>query len=95
MPVMVLDYMIKVGYNYLLTTPVSPAIMHIYELHRFVTLSEATYEEEGEIYALSEEEKEKYGEFLKKEFREKKPCVLCVIKDARLGSPLDKRKAKL
>ncbi len=51
-PIMVLDTLIQLGYSHIITTPVAPAVMYVYEKHGFQTLSEVFYDEQGEIYFL-------------------------------------------
>ena len=38
-PVMILEALLQLGYTHILTTPVSPAVMYVYEKHGFQTLS--------------------------------------------------------
>ena len=90
-PVMILDTLLQLGYTHILTTPVSPAVMYVYERHGFQTLSQVFYDEPGEIYSLTQQEIAKHASLLSQFKDGVKPSVRMIIKDARLGSPLDKR----
>jgi len=63
-PVMILDALLHLGYTHIITTPVSPAIIHVYEKHGFQTLSHVFYDEPGEIYSLTPEEAIKHAHLL-------------------------------
>jgi hypothetical protein len=66
--------------------------MHVHEQHGYQTLSQVFYDEPGEIYALTPEEILKHGPLLRQFKDGLKPSVRMIIKEVRLGSPIDKRK---
>jgi hypothetical protein len=80
------------GYTHFISTPVSPALIYVHEKHGYQTLSQIFYDEPGEIYALTPEEIVKHSTLLRQFKDGLKPSVRLIFKDARLGSPLDKRK---
>ena len=49
----------------MVTTPVAPAIMYVYDKHGFEILSEVLYDEPNEIYNITPEEREQHASFLK------------------------------
>ena len=63
-PVMILDALLQLGYTHIITTPVAPAIIHVYDKHGFQTLSQVFYDEPGEIYSLTPEEIVKHASLL-------------------------------
>ena len=65
--------------------------MYVHELHGYQTLSQVFYDEPGEIYTLTPEEILKHDTLLRQFKDGLKPSVRMIFKDARLGSPLDKR----
>jgi len=90
-PIMIMEALLKLGYTHMITMPVAPAIMYVYNKHEFQILSEVLYDEPNEIFNLTPEEREKNDAILKEFKGGLKPGVICIVKELKLGSPLDKR----
>ncbi len=89
--IFVTDAVLQLGYTHLITTPVAPTVIFSFEKNGFQTLSQAFYDEPGELYSLTPEELAKHAPLLRQFKNGVKPSVRLMIKDVRLRSPLDKR----
>jgi len=79
----------------MVTTPVAPSLMYVYDKHGYELLAEVLYDEPNEIFNITPEERVRSADFLN-EFRgTTKPGVVCICKDLRVPSPVDPRRKHL